>query len=144
MDFKIHWIDPSENLASGIQPVLFIERELLHGDKKKGDVFNQAEVARTGTYWTPKQSLLGPPQPWGMTRDGQYVHVPVLAYRSEFFGPSAIFQTGLLLGAAVMDQFKMVSAEQPITLHIVLGTDCTPLPTENAYRCYAGFSVQTR
>lgn len=144
MDYKIHRIDPVPNLNAGIQPVYFIERELLHGDKAKGDTFSQAQVARVGTYWTPKHSLLGPPQNWSVTRDGQYVAVPVLAYRSEYFGLPAILQNGLILGAAAMDQYRQITNEVPLILHIVYGSECTPLPTENSYRCYVGFSVQSR
>lgn len=144
MHHAIHWIDPAPSLAAGIQPVLFLERPLLHGNKPNGGMFNSATVAREGRYWTPKHSLLAPDPLWTLTCDGQHVHVPVNAYRTEFMGAAGIFQTGLLLGSEVMRQFRIQSREEPLCLHLVLGNDCTPLPNENAYRCYVGFSIQCK
>lgn len=124
--------------------MLFLKRPLLHGNKPSGGVFAAATVAREGRYWTPKDSLLLPEPTWSLTCDGENVHVPVNAYRTEFMGAAGIFQTGLLLGSLVLDHFRKQTKEEPLCLHLVLGNDCTPLPNENAYRCYVGFSIQCK
>lgn len=143
MQYAIHWFDPTPNLISGVQPWYYITRKLLHGDSKRGEVLSNSEIARIGTYWTPQQSINVVDGAWSVTREGEQVRVPIQAYRTEFYGPCGILQLGLVSGAAVLEAFRKFNPEVIETLHIVIGRDCTPLPDQNAYRCYVGFSVET-
>lgn len=140
MQYDVHWIDVSQNLLTGVQPVFHVQRPLRHGDSPNGDpAFSAAKVARTGNFWTPKTSVVTPDTLWTLTREGEIVVVPVIAYRTQFYGAAGILQTGLHLGAELMRRYRQQTTEEPKVLHIVLGNDCTPLA--DAFRCYAGFTI---
>ena len=94
MLFDTKWIDVNGNLQSQQQPVFFLERALLHGDKAKGGIFNVAEVARKGDYWTASSPL--PTEiDWSNTKTGEHVRVPVFAYRTTQKAITALVGIGI-------------------------------------------------
>lgn len=123
--------------------MLFLERALLHGQKPKGNLFNAAEVARTGRYWTPKTSLYAEKPDWTVTAEGQYASVPVNAYRMTFTGHVGILHVGLVLSAVALEQFRERCQDPIETIHFILGNDVHPV-SETELRCYVGFSFQTK
>lgn len=145
MNLAVHWIDVRPNLLTGQQPVMMLERPLAHGDQPKGNLFNKAEVGRVGHYWVPQSSLVGAMDVvWTLTRDGQFVRVPVFAYRTVARAGSAIMATGLEIGMAAVAGLRQHTSDMPIAVHLVLGHECTDLAPDDAYRCYVGIAFQTK
>lgn len=142
----VHWIDVTANLQLGIQPVMLLERKLLHGDSNHGNLFSKAEVTRTGHYWVPQGGLVGDTTPpvWSLTREGQHVRVPIVAYRTAHRAASSILATGLEIGMSAVLNLRQYTPELPLISHIVLGHECTDLSPHDAYRCYVGIAIQTK
>lgn len=146
MNVVPHWIDVRPNLSMGVQPVMVLERPLAHGDYAKGNLFNKAEIARVGHYWVAQSNVVGSGMDtlWTLTRDGQYVRVPVFAYRTPQRAAAAILATGLEIGMAAIDGLRQHTSDRPLAVHLVLGHECTDLAPEDAYRCYVGIAIQTK
>ena len=143
MKFDVQWIDVTKNLVEGTQPVLFLKRPLLHGTDKRGALFASAEVARTGTYYVPQSTLVGPVEvEWGVTKQGEHVRVPVEAYRTTVRSLSAIFAVGMEIGMRAVVALQRKTRAEPNLVTLVLGHDITDLPDENAFRCYVGMAIR--
>lgn len=141
-----HWIDPTPNLASGVKPTLVLERELAHGTKPNGGLFNQSKVARTGEFWVAQTSVVSEPVLWTFCREGDFVRIPVSAYRSATRYASSVLAVGLEIGLAAMASLRKHTPVDPLIVHLVLGNQCTDLSPygEDAYRCYVGIAIQTK
>lgn len=143
-EFSVIWIDPVPNLLAQQQPVQMIERELLHGTKPKANLFNTSEVARVGNYWVPQNSVTQEGTLWTVAKEGQYVRVPVMAYKTVSRSAAHIFATGLTVGLAAFMSLQAHTNERPVRIYLVLGNICSDLhPQEDAFRCYVGIAIQT-
>ncbi len=141
---QVEWVDVRPHLVNGIQPVHLFERPLLHGSKPKGGLFSVAEVARVGEFWVPQTSVIEPNTKWALCRDGQFVRVPITAYRTSQRAASSILLAGLHTGMAAMHDLRNHTATVPLGVMLVLGHECTDLGTEHGYRCYIGIAIQTK
>lgn len=138
------WLDVRPHLAAGRQPVVLVERPLLHGQSAKGGVFGIAEVARLGTYWVPNADVITTDGGWQFTKSGAHVHVPVIAYRTPERALSSIWALGLQLGMAAIESLRRRTPDLPAECHLLLGHECTDLlPAAAAFRCYVGFAIRT-
>jgi hypothetical protein len=149
MQLITHWIDPNPNLLSGQQPVFVLERLLAHGEKAKGGVFNQAQVARAGTFWVPQDFVtLDESQvvPWYFTQAGDYVRIPVFAYKTLTQQAASVLATGLEIGLNALARYWRQCSDPPLKIHLVLGNTCSDLHPqgEDSYRCYVGLAIQTK
>lgn len=147
MQFAVRWIDLTENLQSGRQPQLMLERPLLHGNDKRGGVFANAEVARKGEFWTPQSAMISTDPAfeveWSKTKAGQYVRVPLHAYRTPSRALSWILAIGTEIGMRAIDSLKDRVRKPLGQVVLALGNECTDLsPTADAFRCYIGISIQ--
>lgn len=143
MKTSVNWIDVTNHLATGQQPVVMLERPLLYGDDPRGPGFRVAQVARVGHFWAPQGPLVGDAPQWALTREGQYVRVPVFAYRTAHRAASAILATGLEIGMAAVDTLRQYTGERPEEVTLVLGHECTDMPAESCFRCYVGVCIRT-
>lgn len=142
MQIQAHWLDVTQHLASGIQPVFMLERPLLRGDKPRGGLFASSEVARRGRYWVAAGDLLSAPVRWSLVHTGQYVRVPVFAYKTSSRALSAILAMGVMLGMRGADSVRGVTAEEIVTAVMVLGHECAD--TGDGFRTYVGLAFETK
>ncbi|MCI0420753.1 MAG: hypothetical protein L0312_16255 [Acidobacteria bacterium] len=133
MDYLIRWIDVTPNLTSGQQPVFMLERPYLHDSGK----------VRTGTFWVPQASLEDPSTQWSVTESGDFVRVPVMAYRTRERAMSLILGTGLQLGIAAIMSLRHHTQDEPISAVLLLGHEVSDLPDKNAFRVYVGLALRT-
>ena len=144
MNFDTRWIDVSQNLATGQQPVAFFERELLYGSDVRGDVrYNAAEVARTGTYWVPTSDLLVSPVEWSVTRSGSIVRVPVCSYSCPTHDAAFRILTGVQLGIVAANSLRQHTDQEIEKVTIVAGHECHDLK-QSGIRYYMGFVFKVK
>lgn len=143
MKYAIHWIDVTENLTTQQQPVFLLERPLAHGSHAKGHLFNVAEVARLGTYWTPTSDLNTDPVRWSKTASGQYVRIPVFGYRTRQSAEAAIFGMAIQLGITALASLQQQVNVPILSTYLVLGHQVHHLGPEG-YRGYLGLAFQTK
>jgi hypothetical protein len=145
--FDVRWIDVAPYLASGQQPVCMLARPPLHGDRPKSSVFNAAEVARIGKYWVPNGSVFDETtriKGWHFVTDGEYVHVPVVAY-DVVRALSGLFAFGIEVGMAALYYLRELTMERPLEVTLYIGHDCTDLaPQKDVYRCYVGIAIRVQ
>lgn len=146
LEFTPIWYDLAK-LAPGDEPVVMLERPLLHGDDPRSGTFAAAEVARTGTYWVPQLPVVGrPPEvrpDWKMTRTGPVVRVPLHWYTVPR-ALSYIWGLGVQVGLAAAAELRGFEARPPRRAVLVLGTDCvdmTPLAGKAEFRCLVGLAL---
>lgn len=145
-ELTVHWKDLTPYLNQSQGPQFYIERPLKHGSDKKGGVFNHSEVARTGEFWTPQNSVISQDLKWAVCKLGDHVRIPIFAYETMMRTESCVLASGLQIAlAAVLDCIK-VSGQVPIATHLLLGHQCTDLAPQgqDAYRCYVGICFQTK
>lgn len=143
---RIHWVDVNPNLAAGTKepPTFFLERELLHGSETKGGVFNIAEVARKGRFWTVTTPLTEADDRWALTREGQYVRIPLYGYTVPLLNGPVLLASGFELALRFLELWyqQCRGGETIEVLHIVLHPETHTV--ENGVRLYAGVSLQTQ
>lgn len=143
MKFDVQWCNVLPNLVTGIPPSFMLERELLHGTNPKGSVFNVAEVVRVGRFMVPQTPVLLDQVKWAMTDSGQYVRVPIFAYRTNGRSLSEIWGLGIQIGLAAAESLRSIDPQPPKSAILVLGHECTDLSPEEAFRCYVGVAFRT-
>jgi hypothetical protein len=147
MIITLRWIDVSPHLAAKQQPVILLERPLLHGNDTKGGLFSTAEVARVGKHWAANGPLVGADvdPAWRFTREGTHVRVPVNGYVTTSRAKSQILATGLEIGIRAMVSYRQRTPEEPQELILILGHQVDDLHDEGRdnFRCYVGVAVRT-
>jgi hypothetical protein len=136
MEIRVFWFGVNASLAAGKPPVFAYERPLARG-RDDGTVFSHAQVARVGKYLTPKAPLTSQDPEWTVTADGQFVMIPVSAYRTHVRSQAAVFGLGLELGLRAATR---TLAGRVTGVVLVLGDDVTEL--EDGVRCYVGLALQ--
>lgn len=143
---EIHWVDINPHLASGDRtpPHFYLERPLLHGDKpNNGGMYNVAEVARKGTFWT-LTTPVGTGKPvWTLTSAGQFVRIPIYAYSVAMSNGAVILGAGFELAVRFTEALRQQTPVEIETLHLALHTETHNLP-DNGVRLYAGVSVEVK
>ena len=146
MDFKLHWHSVNENLKRGIQPLVMIERPCVGGNARDphGDLFSVAKVGRTGEFWVPVSHLLMPDVQWSLTVQGEYVKVPLFAYRTPQKARGAIFAVGVELGMRAMLSLCKKSPKPPIEVTLIMGSEVHTIATDagEVYRAYLGIAIR--
>lgn len=145
MRTTIRWVDVAANLEDGNQPVVLIERELVHGDEPKGNLFSVAEVARLGSFWVATAPLISADNDpkWSLTAKDKYVRVPVNAYLTAERAKSHILATGLEIGVRATMSYLEKVGKAPEELILIIGIQVDDLaPERNHFRCYVGVAFK--
>jgi hypothetical protein len=103
-------------------------------------------VARVGTYHVPTRAALDDDLAWAVTKSGQYVRVPLHAYRTRDRCLASVWGLGIQIGLAFLESFRSHHGENAVkSIVLVLGNDCTDMAYEGeqAFRAYAGLAVIT-
>lgn len=145
MLFDVHWINVNPYLERKEQPVFMLQRPLLHGDTKSGGVFNIAEVARVGTYYTPTSAINEAEPKFSLTKSGDLVRIPVFAYRTQIRALSSILGVAMQLGISATYRLQqIVRGDEIESVTMILGHECHELPEPDGFRCYAGLSFKMK
>lgn len=145
MEFHVEWIDVTQNLATGHQPVFFIKRTASSTEAKAWA--GQTERAKLGEFWVPHadpRAEMDPKKLWSYTREGDMVRVPVHAYRTTTRSMAMLWAMGMQVALAALNKLRDVTADKPIKTILVLGHDVTDLYPEDAFRGYVGIAFQTK
>lgn len=148
MTFTVHWIDVAPHLAAGTQPVAVVPRRPPSAEGH--GVGGRTRPAGVGAYWVPLAPLDGAPlarDQWAVTAAGDFVRVPVFAYRTAVPGGSgrsaaAIFGLGVQLGLSAAAQV-LAAGGHVRAVALALGNVCTDLVDDDAFRCYLGLALVT-
>jgi hypothetical protein len=154
MLYDVHYIDITPNLLSLEEPVFMLERELMHGDDPKGNLFNQARIGRRGHYYVPAGPLPlgveGASSPkFVLTKQSDNVRIPLCHYAQPgAVSLSGAVVVGLKLGIdLVSEAVRQVQtmSDKPVTKAVlVLGHEChsvTYLDGRPGMRCYVGLAL---
>lgn len=136
---NVKFIEMAPYLAAMEQPIFMLPRDAPGHDRAWA---GQTEVAHRGAFWVPAGSVLDPKPDWRLTRAGEAVRVPIVAYRTSYRALSAILATGMQLGLAAVLSLRQYTAEPPKTVTLVLGDVCQDLGAETGYRCFVGIAVK--
>ena len=143
MNFETHWIDVNPNLTIGQQPVFLLERPLAHGNKPKGGLFANSEIARVGHFWVPDSDVQVEPVQWALTTSGDHVRIPVVAYRSQNAVEAVMFWSGIQIGLQAADSLRRKTPKEIIRAIMVMGHQCHDLG-EQGIRGYLGIAFQVK
>lgn len=139
MRFSVRWIDVEAGLLTGIQPTFMLRR----GD----GLPDSSEDHRS--YWVPQRDLLGDfsssprdgpavasgGHDWSVCRSGEFVRVPLFAYRTVHHSKPGVLCLGAELGMRALAAFGTRGTVCECIL--VVGSECTDLrPKLDACRCY--------
>lgn len=147
MHTEIVWLNVEEHLKRGKQPVYLHERPLIHGDKPKRNLFNLSEIARAGEFWVPLTPVLDFDEiQWSKTASERYVRIPIMAYRTQAHAHASILVTGLEVGTRAMASFAMRYKQEPESIVLVVGHECTDLSDQGTpqFRCFVGIAIRTK
>lgn len=144
-ELTVLWKDLAPFMQQSEAPAYFLERPLLHGDDKKGGVFNQAEVVRVGEFWVPNKHVIDPSCTWAVTKLGDAVRIPVLGYQTQNLTEAAVLATGMHVAIAAYMGVMRAQQVLPLATYIVLGHQCVDLrPSVEAYRCCVGVCFRVK
>lgn len=144
MLFETVWMDVSPYLLSGAPPVAVYQRPLAHGTSPKVAGWSAAQIARVGDFWVPQGPVLGEGPGWSVSKGGDYVRIPVFAYKTQQRALSTIFGLGIQIGLAALADLRNHTQDVPRGAVLVLGHECHDLAPEDTFRCYVGVAVRTK
>jgi hypothetical protein len=140
MYVDVQWVKLPADPASGPQPVAAVRRPLAHDGPKAWA--GRTEVARLGADWVPLTPVLSEKIDWAVTREGEVVRVPMVAYQTSTAAYAALFGLGVTVGLAAAADLKRHTSGAVLGVTLVLGTDCHDLraasPPEDGLCCYIG------
>ena len=150
LDFELHWLAVEmleQFLQQKLPPIVRIERPLIGGDFRDshGDkAYGHAQVARYGEYWVPDSPVLADEISWSVTQQGEFVPVPLFAYRTQHAARASIFATGVELGMRAMLDLSAHCKKPPQAVTLVMGPEVHSIETENGsvYRAYLGVAFR--
>jgi hypothetical protein len=145
MRTTIRWVDVAPYLKEGTQPVVLVERELVHGTSPKGQLFSIAEVARLGSFWVATAPLISSDNDpkWSLTAKDKYVRVPIHAYLTAARAKSHILATGMEIGIRAAMSYLQKVGKEPEELILIIGIQVDDLaPARNHFRCYVGVALK--
>jgi hypothetical protein len=149
MEYHVEWVDVSQFIRSGQAPVFMLTRQKAHENSKAWA--GPSEIARLGEHWVPQGPVLGGVT-WTLTKQGDFVRIPVSAYKTQR-ALSSIWGLGLQIGMAATDELRKHTGDVPIRAVLVLGRECTDLAVDpitgaatgdDSFRCYVGIALQTK
>jgi hypothetical protein len=124
MKITIQWLDTEKLLAQQEQPILMLKKTPIE------------------EYMVPQGPLVENDPKWALTREGEYVRVPIFAYLTKDRAMAWILATGIEIGSRACASLQ----QEPLELVLLLGQECTDLAPEgrNHLRCYVGVAARTR
>jgi hypothetical protein len=123
IEFNPIWVDVTQHLASGEQPLILLPRD------------------KSSTFYTLTSGAFEEPK-WSMCRTGDFVRVPMHAYRTASHARGAVFGLGVQLGI-LAESLRHAHGIVATLANVLLGSQCTDLrPNFDAYRCYLGISFR--
>lgn len=145
MKFETCYVDVNPYLATGQQPVSLIERQLPQGHGTQGSLLRVTETGRCGTFWVPDGHLLASDSlSWSMTETGQYVRVPIEAYRTQEKALATLLGLALQIGMVAVDSLRQYTSDRPQVVTLLLGHECPVTEDGQAFRCFIGVAIRTK
>lgn len=136
MIFEVTWTDPRPGDT-------YIRRDLGFGDDPKAGLFNVAEVARVGRFWTPVSPLDRSPIEWSLTCSDEWIRVPTFGYHTNAAEPPYVvglaFQLGLLALASLLERVRLSDVT---AARLIIGRDIHN--AESGFRFYLGATFELK
>lgn len=144
MQFVSKWVDVTKHLISGEAPTYLLERPLAHGQAKAWA--GTTEIGRIGEFWTPRSPIVaGSDMQWGLTKTGEFVRIPVHAYRISSAAPSVLIAFGMQLGILAVEALRDHTLTVIEEATLLLGDTCHTIDEEpGVLRCYAGITFRLK
>lgn len=151
LPFQVAFFNRNQVDMAGGAPAWLWQRELVHGDRPDGGIYNTnvVEVARKGAFWTPQDSLTQPTVRWSLTRSGPYVRIPLCSYDTGQRAHSVVIALAAQLGMIAVDDFRVRFGAVPIEKVIMMVGDelqdlaANPHPRDGL-RFHVGLSIQVK
>jgi hypothetical protein len=142
MEFEVRWVDVTQNLLDGVQPVYLLSRPLPAGGARH---YGQSEAAREGEFWSLQTPVVGVREVgWSVVRTGDHVRVPVNAYQISPSGPSSVLGFGVQVGVLALASLREQWYGKPRQVILVLGSVVHTLPDPDTVRAYVGLAFRTK
>ena len=139
IDFIVHWVDVSEHVRSGTQPVFTIDREPPAIEAPGGNFKRDSKEP----FWVPTRPVMEEDPKWSMTRSEKYVRVPMHAYRTHSYAHAAILGLGIELATRALTSLVQHKSETPSKVIVVIGHDVDTVFDQfdgsSHFRVYVGF-----
>jgi hypothetical protein len=133
VNFTISWIDVTRHVGSGVSPSVMMERPRGQGGSGRS--------AALGEFWVPAVAEDGAVS-WAVTRTGDNVLVPIVAYRTAHRAGASLLATGMEVGMRMLDSLRGSTQDSPLDVSLFLGSECTDLG--ESYRVFVGMAIRTR
>jgi hypothetical protein len=142
MTINVRYLDVSDAIKSGKQPVLHVNRPFVNRTGLPAP-FSRSQPGRTGTFWVPNRRILDPAdQGWACTKQGDIVIVPLFAYQTSSPSSSKLVAAGMTLGIAAIDGFRRIHGAIPIESHLFVSDRCYLDEARNRYDFYFGLTLR--
>lgn len=142
MKIEVVWMDVTEHLRRGEQPVYLVERPKAHEEPKAWA--GTSEIARVGEFWTLQ--ALKPDGSIELSKCvmGDLVRIPINGFLTGERALAAVWGLGLQVGLATIAELRKHTSDVPSELKLVLGHEVHDMNPQPAYRCYAGVCLRTQ
>lgn len=141
MNYSVHYVDVTDNLASRVQPVVGLP---LHRDN--GIPNSTTKTAPGGNYYILEKFAYEDQKPLLVTH-GELLRIPMHAYETDH-AMTSLVGLGLQLGFVAAERFAKASGRSVETLYLVLGHECHEIRDDmtqtTRFRCYVGIAAHTR
>jgi hypothetical protein len=139
---SVSWHDVSEGLRTNQQPVVIMERAMVTSADRPAGWKETTQRARIGTYWVPVSSVHEAYIEWRMTKQGDYVQVPLVAYKTQIRSAVALFGAGIEIGMRAMHAIQQQTSSPIEEVHLCLGHTHYDLYPEDGFRACVGVSIR--
>lgn len=141
IDLEVKWIDITPYLLTGEQPVYVMPRPKAHNQPKAWA--GSSQVSCIGDFWVVQGPLIDNSE-WTLTKTGDFVRIPVFAFKVNR-ALASIWGLGIQIGMLAITELRNYTNDIPQSVILILGHDCTDLsPAEEAFRCYVGIAIRTK
>jgi hypothetical protein len=148
MNFVLHWVNSkllAAKLATNEPPAVYLARPFLSGrTDKRGGVFANAELRRTGTYYVPITDGMTKPLDWSVINKGDSVRVPLHGYRTLSQSRPLIMALGLEHGIKLGMSLIAKAGRAPDEVILAARDEVEAVTTDGAtgYLCVFGFAFK--
>ena len=127
MKFNVQWFDASTHVGSGEQPAAIVK------------------IARPfKEFWVAQSQAFDDEGVWSIVVSGDYLRVPVFAYKTAQPTLETVFGVGVEIGVSLMRQLDE-RADRISEAVLVLGKTCDDMrPEEEAYRTFVGAAFKLK
>ena len=134
MQLVVSPLDCDPFLAEKKQPTLFLRREK---PPERNAPYAVAKVF-PGKWYVAGAIQPGSPVEWSLTKDGEWVRIPLFSYTTNAKDFGAVFGTGMQLGALAMSELP--DDARPDKMQLVLGS---VYEVEEGYQLWAGVAYRS-